>query len=169
MAQAMAGNESNQRETQVRVLFDCGSQRSYITEDLFHGLGLTPVRTEKMRLNTFGDTRFKPKQCKLYKLYLHNSQCSEKLEITALSFPVICLTLPFMSDVSQYSYLSGIQDTGGNAQSTIDMLIGSDFYWQLMSSEIRQSEQGPVVINSKLGWLLSGPLNSSEFANFTWF
>ena len=48
-AQAMAGNESNQRETRVRVLFDSGSQQSHITEDLCHGLGLTPVRTEKMR------------------------------------------------------------------------------------------------------------------------
>ena len=119
------------------MLFDSGSQRSYITEDLCHGLGLTPMRTENMRLNTFGDTRFKPKQYKLYKLYLCNSQCSEKLEITALSFLVICSTLPFISDVSQYSYLSGIQlaNTGGNARSTIDVLVGSDFYWQLVSSE----------------------------------
>ena len=92
--QAIAGNESIQRETRVRVLFDSGSQRSYVTEDLCHSLGLTPVRAEKLRLNTSGDTRFKPRQCKLYKLYLRNSQSSEKIEITALSFPVICSTLP---------------------------------------------------------------------------
>ena len=36
-----------------------------------------------------------------------------------------------------------------------------------LSPEIRQGGQGPVAINSKLGWLLSGPLNSSEFANLT--
>ena len=99
-AQAIAGNESIQRETRVRVLFDSGSQRSYVTEDLCHCLGLTPVRAEKLHLNTFGDTRFKPRQCKLYKLHLRNSQFSEKIEITALSFPVICSTLPVISDIS---------------------------------------------------------------------
>ena len=168
-AQAIAGNESNQRETRVRVLFNSGSQRSYVTEDLCHSLGLTPVRVEKLRLNTFGDTRFKPKQCKLYKLYLRNSRSSEEIEITALSFPVICSTLPVISDVSRYSYLCGIQlaDCSNSARSTVDVLIGSDFYWQLVGSEIRQGKGGPVAINSKLGWLLSGPLNSSEFTNNT--
>jgi len=168
-AQAIAGNETDRRETHVRVLFDSGSQRSYITEDLCHSLRLTPVQSEKLHLNTFGDTRFKPKQCKLYKLYLRNSQSEERIEITALSFPVICSTLPVISDISQYSYLCGIQlaDSSSSARSTIDVLIGSDFYWQLVGSEIRQGKQGPVAINSKLGWLLSGPLNSAEFTNIT--
>jgi len=82
---------------------------------------------------------------------------------------VICSTLPVISDISQYSYLCGIQlaDCSGSAQSTIDVLIGSDFYWQLVGSEIRQGKQGPVAINNKLGWLLSGPLNSAEFTNIT--
>ena len=107
------------------MLFDSGSQRSYITEDLCHSLGLTPVRAEKLRLNTFGDTRFKPRQ---YKLYLRNLQSSEKKEITALSFPVICSTLSVISDISRYSYLCGIQlaDCSGSARSTVDVLIGSD-------------------------------------------
>ena len=41
----------------------------------------------------------------------------------------------------------------------MDVRIGSDFYWQFVGSEIRQGNQGPVAVNSKLGWLLSGPLN----------
>jgi len=80
-AQAFAGNESNQRETQVRVLFDSGSQRSYITEDLCHSLRLKAVQAEKLHLNTFGDIRFKPKQCKLYKLYLRSSHSLEKISL----------------------------------------------------------------------------------------
>lgn len=36
-----------------------------------------------------------------------------------------------------------------------------------MSNEVRQEGQGPVAINSKLGWLLSGPLNSFNFVHLT--
>jgi len=60
-----------------------------------------------------------------------------------------------------------LEDCSGSAQSTNDVLIGSDFYWQLVGSEIRQGKQGPVAINSKLGWPLSDPLDSSEFTCIT--
>ena len=36
-----------------------------------------------------------------------------------------------------------------------------------MGSEVRQAGRGPVAINSKLGWLLSGPLNSVDYQNIT--
>jgi len=41
------------------------------------------------------------------------------------------------------------------------------FYWQPVGSEIRQNKQGPAAINSKLKWLLSDPLDSSEFTSIT--
>ena len=34
--------------------------------------------------------------------------------------------------------------------------MGSDFYWALVTGEIIKTGNGPVVISSKLGWLLSG-------------
>ena len=44
------------------------------------------------------------------------------------------------------------------------MLVGSDFF---RSNEVIQEGQGLVAINSKLGWLLSGPLNSFDFNHLT--
>ena len=43
----------------------------------------------------------------------------------------------------------------------IDVLIGSDFYWQIVTGEMKKGESGPVALSSKLGWLLSGPLHDS--------
>ena len=37
------------------------------------------------------------------------------------------------------------------------MLIGSDYYWEIMNGEVRRGTTGPVAINTKLGWVLSGP------------
>jgi len=39
----------------------------------------------------------------------------------------------------------------------IDVLIGSDVYWSLVTGEIVRGKCGPVAINTKLGWVLSGP------------
>ena len=36
-----------------------------------------------------------------------------------------------------------------------------------MGNEIRQAGHGSVAINSKLGWLLSGPLSSIDYHNIT--
>ena len=42
----------------------------------------------------------------------------------------------------------------------IDMLIGSDFYWHIVTGELIRGEKGPVAIKSTLGWILSGPVQS---------
>ena len=43
----------------------------------------------------------------------------------------------------------------------IDILIGSDQYWELVTGETRHGDSGPVAICTKLGWVLSGPTAST--------
>ena len=45
-AKAIACDETSQKQTCVRILFDCGSQRSYVTESLCSKLDLSPVRSD---------------------------------------------------------------------------------------------------------------------------
>ena len=43
------------------------------------------------------------------------------------------------------------------------MLIGSDFYWTIINNEVKRcNQEGLVAINSKLGWILSGPVISQK-------
>ena len=60
-------------------------------------------------------------------------------------------------------------DNSSSMRDSIDVLVGSDFYWNFVGSEVRQGQAGcgPVAINSKLGWLLSGPLGSVDYHNVT--
>ena len=39
----------------------------------------------------------------------------------------------------------------------VDLLIGSDFYWDFVSGEMRRGDKGPVAAKTTLGWILSGP------------
>lgn len=62
----------------------------------------------------------------------------------------------------------GATDNPDQYESTVDILIGSDFYWDLVLGEINRQENRLVTMNSKFGWLISGPIkNSSEHGNFT--
>ena len=63
-------NENGDRIQNVRILFDNGSQRSYVTDSLRSRLELSPIRREKLNLNTFGDSKFKTQNCEVVKVYL---------------------------------------------------------------------------------------------------
>ena len=48
-----------------------------------------------------------------------------------------------------------------NSDFEITLLIGADFYWTIIQNKIIRGD-GPTAVQSKLGYLLSGPLPSSE-------
>lgn len=51
-----------------------------------------------------------------------------------------------------------------NSSLSVDILIGADHYWKFFSNEIIRAtvNVGPVAINSKLSFILSGPCSKSE-------
>ena len=66
--------------------------------------------------------------------------------------------------LNEYAHLSGLEladCSEGIDAGTIDVLIGSDFYWKFVAGKVQRGEFGPVAIYSKLGWLLSGLISSS--------
>ena len=51
------------------------------------------------------------------------------------------------------------------ATTVVDVLIGSDYYWSLVSGRVRRGSTGPIALDTKVGWILSGPAegqNSEE-------
>lgn len=63
--------------------------------------------------------------------------------------------------VSTYEYLLHLEladSTDGTTPVEVDILIGSDNYWDLVTGETIRCDGGPVAINTRIGWLLSGPL-----------
>lgn len=145
----------------MRILFDNGSQRSYVTDNLKSKLCLKPMSSETLHLNTFGENVYRKQKGQVVTLLLRNKQ-NKYLEITALNFPVICSPLPKREDINDYPNLEGLElADSSESQCGIDFLIGSDHYWDLVTGETIRGNSGPTTINSKFGWLLSGPINVS--------
>ena len=91
---------------------------------------------------------------------------SEDIQLTALAFHTRCSPLPRAVNIHQYPSLQSLDladclttnDTVSNRDSNVDVLIGSDFYWELVLGEVKRQENGLVAISSKFGWLASGPI-----------
>ena len=50
---------------------------------------------------------------------------------------------------------------GQQSDSSIDILIGSDYYFDILAGEIVRGESGPVAINSEFAWVVRGPTNDT--------
>ena len=122
---------------------------------------LVPDQYERLQLNTFGDTHHKSKGCDVVQVSLCKSGSSAHIKFTALA---ICMTLPSVADVQNFEHLTGLQlaDNLDNPQETIDILIGSDFYLNIVTGDVRMGARGPIAISSRL---LSGPIESSSVTN----
>ena len=161
-ATAEATNEDKSKSTTVRILFDSGSQRSYITDSVRRKLGLKSANIETLHLNTFGDGTYRKQRCEVVTLPIRTVD-SEYVAITALNFPIICSPLTERVNIQDYPHLQELELADSvESPDSIDILIGSDHYWDFVTGETIRGDFGPIAVRSKLGWLLSGPTNNSQ-------
>ena len=156
----------------IRLLMDNGSQLSYITTSLQSKLKLEPIRRERLHLNTFGSNTFATRTCDVVCLSLRRPEQPSTIEIMACTSPVICSSLPALVDVTKYPYLTDLELADSNCTdqtNNIDVLIGSNYYWSVVTGKLVKGNSGPVAMNSIFGWLLSGSVDScsSIYTNHT--
>ena len=94
----------------------------------------------------------------------------QRMELTLFTVPLICepLTGQLISlCTKKYEHLAQL-DLANNGSLdnedhiNVDILIGSDYYWELATGKTCRDEEGPVAIHTKLGWILSGPVQSPD-------
>ena len=165
-AQALAFNpDAPQLSRQVRIVLDTGSQRSYVTERVTKELSLTAKGEQPMTIMTFGSTEERPQTCQFVTVGLALNGGRTK-HLTLVTVPLICEPLncqPVSFSQENFEHLAGLNladSSDGRSRLEIDILIGSDRYWELITGEIRQWSSGPVAIHTELGWVLSGPAAS---------
>ena len=150
----------------VEIVFDGGSQKSYLTQRVKDSLALPVDSKQYLSIAAFGSKKGRPKQCEVVRLIVRTKLggCQE-LEVFVV--PHICD--PVMSPVSVacsrvYGRLSQLDlaDVCLDKTLEVDLLIGSDFYWEFVTGETIRGENGPVAINTTLGWVLSGPAGVAE-------
>lgn len=80
--------------------------------------------------------------------------------------PLSCQPVSLCQDTFDHLVSLDLADpSDGSPHLDVDILIGSDQYWDLASGETRRGCSGPVAISTELGWVLSGPAPSSNQAH----
>ena len=153
----------------ANILFDEGAQRSFISKRLANNLQLTPSRQESISLAAFGADTSTPQHLDVTDVTIV-SQTGEMIPLSVLVVPKIAAPLHCVttSKLRELSYLRDLTLAHPimkeNSQFDISLLIGVDYYWNIVEDHIVRGD-GPTAVQSKLGYLLSGPLALSSPSN----
>ena len=159
--------EHRERTLEVRAILDTGSQQSYATQRVKQALALKPCSQQTMSIMTFGSDKQKTQACDLVKVAVSTRDGGDQ-ELELFTVPFICQPLtaqPIDLCASKYQHLTDLDladSSSGEPTMDVDLLIGSNYYWDLTTGETRRGENGPVAIHTRLGWVLSGTAPSTE-------
>ncbi|XP_070546913.1 uncharacterized protein [Ptychodera flava] len=163
-ATTMIENPDSSLKQSVRILFDSGSHRSYITDDLARKLRLKTGTVEEMSIVTFGTQNSKVIKSPVTTLDICLRDGSV-MTVTVNIVPQITGTLQRMpintetfqnwdilwKDIPLADSLPQETET-----STIELLIGNDYYLDLILPQRVEVQPGLHLLGSKLGWILTG-------------
>ena len=166
---AIANLVVGSQELAVHIMFDTGSQRSYIRKDIVESFGLSGP-TEVLSISTLGGNTTKYSKMQRIKCSIKRLDSELKgtcIEIKALAIHQTCAPLqPVHFDPSQYQHLDGLilADNYQRDAEQVDILVGVDFYYSIIENSIERSmnNNGPIAIKSKLGWILRGQIESHK-------
>ncbi|XP_052218332.1 uncharacterized protein LOC127835952 [Dreissena polymorpha] len=152
---------------EANILFDKGAQRSFITEKLANELNVKETGTETIYLAAFGHSSQNVQIMKTATVHVI-TDWKERIPIDVLITSTIAAPLQnLQKNITSLSYLRvrGLKlahPVTGHETFDIAMLIGADAYWKIVQNHVVRGN-GPTAVQSKLGYLLSGPLpNTSE-------
>ena len=142
-AQAQISDVTETKTCRVRVLLDPGSQKTYITEKLASYLNLSGQGHENVILKTaFESELSEPRRLRKVNFCMKNDNHSLNIYLDAYAVPTICQPIvnqPF--DWSKYPHLKGVKFSDECVgELGIDIFIGADFYWRLITGEVRRGE-----------------------------
>ena len=168
-ARAVVYDANQPRSTlslEVRAILDLGSQRSYVTARVCEALDMRKVRSESMIIKTFGSDKEDRRTCDVVELGVVTKN-GEPLTLSAVVIPHICDPVrmqPISSSKNAYEHLSGLELANSGSitgELEIDILIGSVHYWRLVTGRVLRGVSGPAAVETRLGWVLSGPVEET--------
>lgn len=164
IAQARAFNPiSSENSRQVRIVLDSGSQNSYATERVTKDPALVLESQHSIAVTMFGSNKEQSHNCALVKLSITLGNGSQK-QLTLLTASMICKPLTsqlvtLCQDAFKHIVDLTLADpVNDHSQLDVDILIGSDQYWELATSKTcRGAEDQSPLMHCLAGYYLDKP------------
>lgn len=161
-------NPLNNKVERVRALLDSGSQSSFITKSLQQKLMLKCNPIDKLNVIGIGNNC----STKIVESCVTQFQSIQNTyQVTLSCYVLDDLTgdLPKAPiDIQNLKIPETIKlaDPKFNEPAPIEVLIGADIFWDILGSEKRSlGPNNPKLQNSKLGWIIAGPIYSKYTNN----
>ena len=161
---AVANISSRGTHVQSNILFDEGSQHSFLTKGVADCLQVQPHDTVELSLSTFGTGTISITKLDVATINLHGIS-GQVIPLTVLIVPTIAApihTVDYKAIVN-LPYLAGLQlahPISSDEQFSITLPIGADQYWNIVEDHVIRGN-GPTAVGTKLGYLLLGPLETT--------
>ena len=165
---------NSERFVMSRLLFDTGSQRTYITDSLRRRLKLKAVRRENIIIQTFNSTESELREVEIVQIRVNRKDHSGFVYVEAICVPEICSPLrnqQVKTVVDNHKHLQNLklaEFCENSNELAVDVLIGCDFYFSFVSGVVKKGETGPSAVETCLGWVLCGTCQT-EFKEKTTF
>ena len=165
---AQAVLKGGEKSARVRVLFDAGSHRSFVTSKVARSAGLNVKRQEWIEISTFGGQSRESGLRKVCEIDVFPMKGGEGVPIEAYEVPSITQIRNEHLEVrkTEYPHLHGLWFSDvcrGKEVLEVDLLIGADYLWSFQNGRtIRGESDEPVAVETCLGWVLSGPMKGSS-------
>ncbi|XP_074653599.1 uncharacterized protein LOC141907756 [Tubulanus polymorphus] len=152
----------------ANLVFDDGSQRSFISQDLATSLDLKPIRREIIELSGFGA---ETSECRAMDVVNLAIQCrTEIVTVELIVTDTIASTLrnSSVNRAKDCPHLIGLDlahpPSSMSGIFVIQMLIGADQYYKLVEGELIKGpfESDPIAVKTKVGYVLSGPVHNDS-------
>lgn len=159
--------DSNNREVIARAILDSGSTSCLMTEDLYKQLNLPVNCINKSVIGINNITSHISQMCRVQVKSLNEnfSTC-----LSCFILPSITDNVPGCRiDVRSLRVPSDIclADPKYYLPSAINLIIGADVFWDILGSQrIKLGDGKPILYETRLGWIVSGPVTSGHTS--TW-
>jgi len=169
---AIATISHGSRTATANLLFDEGSQRLFITQALATSLALKPMQHEDVSISSFGANCNLSRQVGVAMINLLTSD-GQAVPLSVLLVPRIATPLQNTTSISVacLPHLHNLQlahPLNAEQEFDISLLVGAHHYWDIVGDHImRGVGGGPTAVASKLGYLLSGPVQLTNSQQLT--
>ena len=164
---AIANVSAGETTVEGHILFDEGAQRSFITQELANQLQLQPTHHENISVSSFGEQVSTPRRLPVATVLIQTGHIPiSVLLVPKLAAPICNSIRAHLDKLPYLQELPLAHPVTSEENFHISILIGADYYWQFIQDRIMRGD-GPTAVESRLGYLLSGPLPSTQLACIT--
>ncbi|XP_045541631.1 uncharacterized protein LOC123723122 [Papilio machaon] len=154
-------NPETNKKQKARCLLDSGSQATFITKSLKERLGLNVIPTKAVPIMGMSNT---PRGFISERSVVRLQSTTGRFNVTQACavIPELTENIPHrLINIKHFNIPANIllADPSFNTSSPVEIIIGADLFWQIIGSEERSlGPKLPMLRNSQLGWLITGPL-----------